>query len=1275
MSRKISGDRPKSPYQPRVFHQNSMSSKQVLQSGTVIPRRAGLQQTPTGDIRSRPPSPGPISFSSALPSSYQAQSYQRNGLSSTLHAQQGKFASAGSGRQSLLPPPVIVPGPAVPLAHPVPTPALNSFTNYDSQVSKSFTHTNFQYSHAVPSSAGGSTAQRQGSFFHDSAPDPIASREQGLKRRRVESSSQVPSPGKALKSSRHIHLLEVIEFLRQHRPNDYPRFVADCSALYSEKYSQRRRNQILSDASRGGGQRPPGTPMRTSTPGRPSTPARPFTPLRPMTPSRPSTPGRPSTPLRSSVPIHPSNGNYGVSLQPTQSTAPFIAPQQSLPAVATTAPNSLNGFSAAPPVAPSSLDQTYQASSTSPFFGSSSTMRTAVLSNGVISHPLPEDRGLCGLPYVPGRIGGHADGIARQLHERYMAWERAKDSLAADLTVKGFSLDILQAISFLELSLSPSAAFGVNGCILTDAVGAKKVETIFTFAQRYLHNHGSNARGMQSRILIVVPDLSLDIWRAKSAMIPTSIDVMLLSAELSDGNPEDRVSVYVNYLRDWAGIMIIQLSTYIALVTCEDLELDSRARSNRTVIKDALIQPGADVVILDEAYRLRMMDQPAARALRRVETSRRVAITGASVADNLFEYWAMADWAVPGVFGSSDQFSELLVRRIARGHREDSLPKEREVARRCAWLFCNQLKPLAIPLSRTCSLPASAMHITIYVHLDPVQALCYVAAADTLRKCVREGTIDRAMGARVLQVAASHSFALESILSSLKPMRLPERHGSSSAFAELERASRIFDVLSKRVADILAQNERPGLKHPSSKLLVLIKLLEVFRQRGERIVVFADTIEVQRAMFTGLRSALEQRGNNPDSVFLCDSSQSQKARALELDGWRRASHGAALLTVIGPISDDVEMAGWTFSGVSRIVIVDCSWTTSHRAQILGRIVPSSSQPLFVYDLVAAGTCEKLWDTKHLSVLSPDEPLFAENVDFLIDREVTHLSFQPPSRSSWDFAKMPLIAPKAPVNRGITESVIAADKSCGNIIGKLLSLQMDRGMYVVHEIHTPRVGKLAMAPHVLFHGLYSLSTTDMSQASKEYEEALLSYLQLAGTDMWEGIERRPTRDNRMSETGSGVLDIVERQNTIIPASSKNHECASTTSLYLAMLPHWDMFSRQYMRPSNTNRALNSSSVTEPRKLGRATHVQDQKSRAPLRANGFADGNFSRAETRGRDGFEVEKRGRVSATPLSNAKARERVDRRAIAPAEITQLIKPGAGRGIGLTVPAWAKARK
>jgi hypothetical protein len=88
-----------------------------------------------------------------------------------------------------------------------------------------------------------------------------------------------------------------------------------------------------------------------------------------------------------------------------------------------------------------------------------------------------------------------------------------------------------------------------------------------------------------------------------------------------------------------------------------------------------------DRLLLDEAQDIKNPATKRARALRRLQARRRVAMTGTPIENRLGELWAIMDIVNPGLLGSRERFDRNFARRIEELHDEQALERLRAIVR------------------------------------------------------------------------------------------------------------------------------------------------------------------------------------------------------------------------------------------------------------------------------------------------------------------------------------------------------------------------------------------------------------------------------------------------------------------------------------------------------------------------------------------------------------------------------------------------------------------
>ncbi|KAJ2910119.1 chromatin remodeling complex Adenosinetriphosphatase [Coemansia aciculifera] len=170
---------------------------------------------------------------------------------------------------------------------------------------------------------------------------------------------------------------------------------------------------------------------------------------------------------------------------------------------------------------------------------------------------------------------------------------------------------------------------GING-ILADEMGLGKTLQVISFIG-YLKHY----RGIRGPHLIVVPKSTLHNWKSEFNRWVPDLDVFLLH-----GDKAARSEIFENNLRSTEFNCCI--TTYEMCLIC----------------KSELRKVDWEYIIVDEAHRLKNENSMLSKLVRMFSSKRRLLITGTPLQNNLHELWALLNFLLPDVFGSSEVFDE-----------------------------------------------------------------------------------------------------------------------------------------------------------------------------------------------------------------------------------------------------------------------------------------------------------------------------------------------------------------------------------------------------------------------------------------------------------------------------------------------------------------------------------------------------------------------------------------------------------------------------------------
>ena len=127
----------------------------------------------------------------------------------------------------------------------------------------------------------------------------------------------------------------------------------------------------------------------------------------------------------------------------------------------------------------------------------------------------------------------------------------------------------------------------------------------------------------------------------------------------------------ISVLRDWVknrGVLIIGYEM-LKNVTSQDY---TDNEEDREFISCCLIKPGPQLVVCDEGHILKNDKTAISSTVSKIETRRKIILTGTPVQNNLGEYYVMIQLVKPEILGSLREFCDTFMDPITKGQAADS---------------------------------------------------------------------------------------------------------------------------------------------------------------------------------------------------------------------------------------------------------------------------------------------------------------------------------------------------------------------------------------------------------------------------------------------------------------------------------------------------------------------------------------------------------------------------------------------------------------------------
>ena len=353
----------------------------------------------------------------------------------------------------------------------------------------------------------------------------------------------------------------------------------------------------------------------------------------------------------------------------------------------------------------------------------------------------------------------------------------------------------------------------------------------------------------------------------------------------------------------------------------------------RTNIDELQKGHGIDIVVADEGHRLKTQQNKAGVALRSLETTKRIILSGTPIQNELSEFFSMVDFVNPAALGTAKAFVKQYETPIEKSRQpeatKDAVEKGTAQSEELAELTSTFI------LRRTVDVLSKYLPPkTEYVLLcRPTRAQAKVYH-EILNSARFQSALNSADGRVHLQL-----------------IMLLRKVCNSPRLLNIDPAAQTDeDSLAASVASSLPSRL---LNADSTKLRFLDQLLYTLHQRTSEKIVLASN-------FT---ATLDLLGNLLTSLSLpflrLDGSVPTAQRQELVDTFNRTPASSCFAFLISARAGG---AGLNLIGASRLVLFDVDWNPATDAQVLARIHrDGQKRPCVIYRLLMAGALdEKIW---------------------------------------------------------------------------------------------------------------------------------------------------------------------------------------------------------------------------------------------------------------------------------------------------------------------------
>jgi len=510
-----------------------------------------------------------------------------------------------------------------------------------------------------------------------------------------------------------------------------------------------------------------------------------------------------------------------------------------------------------------------------------------------------------------------------------------------------------EGVKFMYECVMGMRDFDGQGCILADDMGLGK--TLQSVCLIYtLLKTGITARAAPTakRVIVVCPCSLVKNWDNEFVkwLGPGTVKTIAL-AESDRKTVEKNLDVFV------------KTKMFNVLIASYETMRTHIGRLNR--VKDC-----CDLLVCDEAHRLKNRENQTSKALFSLPCKRRVLLTGTPMQNDLTEFFAMVDFINPGVLGTEEEFRKNYLSHILRGREPDATDRQKEkmnekqnemsttvndfILRRVNTLNAQHLPPKLVQVV-CCNL--TEIQQNMYQHLVNSKATQHVLDGKQVN-CLSS--------IQMLMKLCNHPSLIASDDSKNSGMGSGRRAASKkTSYAEEEKSSAApgADGVSRFLPFDGGGGGRSSNApvHPewSGKLFVLYRLMREMRKPGngnDKIVIISNYTQTLDIIGRMCRE-------NSWGCCRLDGSVSMKKRQQYVDEFNDPS--SSLVAFL--LSSKAGGCGLNLIGGNRLVLFDPDWNPAIDKQAAARCWRDGQKKrCFTYRFLATGTVEEKIFQRQLS---------------------------------------------------------------------------------------------------------------------------------------------------------------------------------------------------------------------------------------------------------------------------------------------------------------------
>lgn len=472
------------------------------------------------------------------------------------------------------------------------------------------------------------------------------------------------------------------------------------------------------------------------------------------------------------------------------------------------------------------------------------------------------------------------------------------------------------------------------GCIMADEMGLGKTLQCIALMWTLL-KQGPQGKSMIDKCIIVCPSSLVNNWANELVkwLGPGTVSPLAIDGKKSSLSLMGNDSV-AQAIHQWGKARGRNIVKPVLIISYETLRRNVQELNNCPV----------GLLLADEGHRLKNCDSLTYTALNSINCSRRIILSGTPIQNDLTEYFALLNFANPGLLGTRQQFRKNFEIPILLSRDADATDKEIERGKQQLIKLSEIVSKFIIRRTNDILskyLPCKYEHV-IFVNLKPIQLQLYskLLSSRDMKKMIKMNNSFNGMGAS--NGNGTGGTPLRAIGTLKKLCNHPD-------LLDWEKELDIDDIPDELLDYNNSSNRRNVNTEWSGKFSILERFLhKINTESDDKIVIisnYTQTLDLIEKMCRCKRYGVVRL----DGTMTINKRQKLVDRFNDPEGQE----------FIFLLSSKAGGCGINLIGANRLILMDPDWNPAADQQALARVWrDGQKKDCFIYRFITTGSIEE-----------------------------------------------------------------------------------------------------------------------------------------------------------------------------------------------------------------------------------------------------------------------------------------------------------------------------